>query len=480
MPDSKFMTFWNLYSAVLLLYTAIFIPYHTAFYDELSDAWNSFNLFIDFCFITDIFINFFAAREDMKKGLITSHKTIAFQYLTTWFFLDLTSSIPTEILEMTSGEEDANTNSVKLLRLARLPRLYRLLRILRLFKMLRLIKHNKSMKKVMDLIRLNSGVMRMITVTITVFFMVHIIACLWFLAAKFDNFNPHTWVVRKGYIDRQPLEQYLAAVYWAFSTLTTVGFGDINAETIPEKVIAIMWMIFGVGFYSFTIGNLSKIIASIDIQAAILSQKITILNKFAISSNLPPNLIYRIKRHLEYNNKHQNNLEEQEKLLNDLPASLRSEVVSHTHGEIIKKVFFFKDKDPDFLWAILPSLRPIKLMPFDTLYAQGDHADEIYFIKKGRVKLFLELNEASEVDEEDTEKVAIIAYVEGSYFGDSDIFARDQNKGRDTSAKAELECHLLVLKRKDLFSLMEDFQDIGKEMRIIAHERKANHDKMIE
>ena len=62
--------------------------------------------------------------------------------------------------------------------------------------------------------------------------------------------------------------------------------------------------------------------------------------------------------------------------MNDLPASLRSEVVSHTHGEIIKKINFFKDKDPDFLWAILPALRPIKLMPTDILYVRGNHSDE--------------------------------------------------------------------------------------------------------
>jgi hypothetical protein len=111
---------------------------------------------------------------------------------------------------------------------------------------------------------MNAGIMRMITVTISVFFMVHLIACLWFLQAKFDNFQPETWVVRKNYLEKDPLVQYLASVYWAFSTLTTVGFGDINAKTIPEKLIAIIWMIFGVGFYSFTIGNLSKIIASID------------------------------------------------------------------------------------------------------------------------------------------------------------------------------------------------------------------------
>jgi hypothetical protein len=78
--------------------------------------------------------------------------------------------------------------------------------------------------------------------------------------------------------------------------------------------------------------------------------------------------MFRIRRHLENNNKHKNTLEEQEKLLNDLPAALRSQVVKHTHGEIIQKINFFKEKDPDFLWAILPALRPIKLMPTDVLY----------------------------------------------------------------------------------------------------------------
>jgi len=78
--------------------------------------------------------------------------------------------------------------------------------------------------------------------------------------------------------------------------------------------------------------------------------------------------MFRIRRHLENNNKNQNNLQEQEKLLNDLPASLRSEVVKHTHGEIIQRINFFKEKDSDFLWAILPALRPLKLMPTDVLY----------------------------------------------------------------------------------------------------------------
>lgn len=58
------------------------------------------------------------------------------------------------------------------------------------------------------------------------------------------------------------------SVYWALQTLTTVGYGDIKAKSVYEKITALIWMIIGVGFYSFTIGNLASIFNSIDIKAA--------------------------------------------------------------------------------------------------------------------------------------------------------------------------------------------------------------------
>jgi hypothetical protein len=41
---------------------------------------------------------------------------------------------------------------------------------------------------------------------------------------------------------------------------------------------------------------------------------------------------------------------DQKQLLNELPASIRAEVVSHTHSEIIKNIKFFENKEPDFLF----------------------------------------------------------------------------------------------------------------------------------
>lgn len=94
-------------------------------------------------------------------------------------------------------------------------------------------------------------------------------------------------------------------------------------------------MIFGIGFYSFTIGNLSQIIASIDVRSEILGQKLNTLSEFSKRTNMPENLVFKIKQHLESNSKFSSTLDHQEKLLNELPASLRSEVITHTHGEII-------------------------------------------------------------------------------------------------------------------------------------------------
>lgn len=83
---------------------------------------------------------------------------------------------------------------------------------------------------------------------------------------------------------------------------------------------------------------------------------------------------------------------DQEELLNELPSSLRAEVIMHTHGEIIRRIKFFEDKNSNFLWKILPMLKPMRMFPEDVIYNQGDKSEEIFFILRGRVKIMLNLN----------------------------------------------------------------------------------------
>ena len=47
-------------------------------------------------------------------------------------------------------------------------------------------------------------------------------------------------------------------------TSTTVGYGDVTAVTNGERTFAIILMIFGVGFYSYTVGNFTSMFSNED------------------------------------------------------------------------------------------------------------------------------------------------------------------------------------------------------------------------
>lgn len=100
-------------------------------------------------------------------------------------------------------------------------------------------------------------------------------------------------------------------------------------------------MVFGVGFFSFTIGNLSSVLASMDTKSAILKQKLNTLSDFAKKVNMAQPLEFRIRKFLEDNNNDLVSLEDQDRLLLELPPSLKSEVVGHTHGHIVTCIRFF-------------------------------------------------------------------------------------------------------------------------------------------
>ena len=46
--------------------------------------------------------------------------------------------------------------------------------------------------------------------------------------------------------------------------MSTVGYGDITSYTEIEQTLAIVWMLYGVCFFSFVIGSLSSMLSSMD------------------------------------------------------------------------------------------------------------------------------------------------------------------------------------------------------------------------
>ena len=55
-------------------------------------------------------------------------------------------------------------------------------------------------------------------------------------------------------------ELYLTSFYFTITTIVTVGYGDITAVSMIEKIVSIFLMITGVVAFSFATGILASII----------------------------------------------------------------------------------------------------------------------------------------------------------------------------------------------------------------------------
>jgi hypothetical protein len=83
----------------MLIYTACFVPYRTAFLEKVQPEITQLENVIDSLYILDFLLAFVMAFEDRDKKLEVRLKQIAINYLRTWFLIDLICCIPFQHLE---------------------------------------------------------------------------------------------------------------------------------------------------------------------------------------------------------------------------------------------------------------------------------------------------------------------------------------------------------------------------------------------
>lgn len=308
--------------------------------------------------------------------------------------------------------------------------------------------------------------MRLIKSFFTIFLCLHLAACLWYFSSRIDGFSPDTWVVRYGFLDADIGTKYLISVYWAFTTLCTVGYGDISGFTNLEKVICISWMICGLYFFSFTIGSLSSMMSSIDTKENVLLSKLAVIDEFSAEANLQKELRNKLKHALRYSaEKRGFSWLDKLSIFNELPKPLRYEVAINMHHGAAKEISFFKDKDQTIIAAIVPLLQPMFLERNDYVYKKGEFADEIYFIVRGRISYVF--------GKEDT---VLKSMQRGSYFGDIEVV---KGISRKYAAKGVRSTELLIMHTQVVQEIIDEHPNVWEEIKDVALEREKLNEKAI-
>ncbi|OMJ95537.1 hypothetical protein SteCoe_1141 [Stentor coeruleus] len=454
-PDSLYMKIWYIWIFIFLIYTAIFMPIHFCIQTVNDPSWLIINTIIDLFFILDVLINFNTCYYEITGKLITGRKKISVNYMKTWFIVDLISSFPIQLFE-----DSVVTSSNHYLRLIRVNRIYRLFS---LFKLLRFMKTAYHTKKFLSLKIYSEVLVKFLNFFLAACVLIHILGCIWIMISTLDIRYTVNWYVKMNMQEKDIEDVYLYAIYYVFTTLTTIGYGDIVPVTIAEKIFAIMLMGFGISFYSLLIGNLNTIFASLDEKKIILASKVNYCQEFAKATSLSDALYFKIKNHIELNaDKLYYDVAHLE-FLKEIPFSLREKLSTHLYKTFVKNIYFFQNKSYAFLNATVPKLKRFCYKFNDIIYSKDEEPEEIFFINKGRANFKAENN------------LVFRTFTQGSYFGEIEVIENCPRKSTVISASIEFEA--LILAKSDCLIIFDCFPEIFSEIKRTAEICKEIHNQ---
>lgn len=120
-----------------------------------------------------------------------------------------------------------------------------------------------------------------------------------------------------------------------------MGYGDFVPKNATEILFTLVWMFVGVAFNSITIGALTNVLIDNFTKEENLHTKIRALEQFALDTKLYPELHRSIRKFLFNNYKELFLKVDYDHLLDELPSTIKEEILFHQYGQLISRFDFF-------------------------------------------------------------------------------------------------------------------------------------------
>ncbi|XP_039225785.1 potassium voltage-gated channel subfamily H member 2 isoform X1 [Crotalus tigris] len=445
---SPFKAVWDWLILLLVIYTAIFTPYSAAFLLNNQDGrdhracgyscspLNVVDLIVDIMFIIDILINFRTTYVNSNEEVVSHPAKIAIHYFQGWFLIDMVAAIPFDLLIFGSGSEETTT-LIGLLKTARLLRLVRVAR--------KLDRYSEYGAAVLFLLMCTFALIA------------HWLACIWYAIGNMEG-KTIGWLHSLGGQIGKPFnastshlgpsikDKYITALYFTFSSLTSVGFGNVSPNTNPEKIFSICVMLIGSLMYASIFGNVSAIIQRLYSGTARYHTQMLRVREFIRFHQIPNPLRQRLEEYFQHAWSYTNGID-MNAVLKGFPECLQADICLHLNRTLLQNCRPFRGASKGCLRALAMKFKTTHAPPGDTLVHAGDVLTALYFISRGSIEIL-------------RGDVVVAILGKNDIFGEPlNLYARPGKSNADV--RALTYCDLHKIHREDLLEVLDMYPEFS-------------------
>ncbi|MBC7538847.1 MAG: cyclic nucleotide-binding domain-containing protein [Bacteriovorax sp.] len=401
-------------------FTAIEAPFSFVFKTKIQPWQLVVDAVISLLFVADLIYHLREAKKNKDKHDVGSPQK-------KWFFplmltVDILACIPFDLLSNYLGHQD--------LFIA-----FRLMRMIRIIKVFYLIEN----------ITIVPSLFKMQSIVVGFLMVVNWIACGWIFI------YPMT-------ADTDVTSYYIRSFYWALTTLSTIGYGDIVPHDNIGRIFTCFIMIIGVGMYGIVIGNISRMLASADRHKEQSREKISDLLMFMKHYKIPDGLQTAAINHYShlFSKRLSNN---DEKIISDLPHAIQQEMQIYMKIKLISNIPIFVGCPHECLKDVSTHLEQIYSSPGDLIIKIGDIGEEMFLIAHGVVDVILESGER------------VASLHDGQIFGEIALLSETT---RTANIQSQAYCDLYKLTKKSFNDIVKRYPVLLKNIESTTQRRSSD------
>ncbi|KAE8698654.1 Potassium channel AKT2 [Hibiscus syriacus] len=442
---------WETFMVVLVFYSAWVYPFEIAFFASTPpSALYVCDNIVDSFFAVDIVLTFFAAYIDSTTHLLVrDRKKIAKRYLSTWFIMDMASTIPFD-----SIGHLFNAKSI-----LGIP--YSCLSLLRFWRLRRVHEFFTRLEK--D-IRVSYFWIRSARLIVVTLFHVHCAACIYYIMADRNRHREKTWIgsLNPDFRETSVWFRYICSLYWSITTMSTVGYGDLHAVNTEEMGFITCYMLFNLGLTAYIIGNMTNLVVEGTRRTMEFRNRIESASNFVSRNRLPSRLKDQIMAYMCL--RFQAESLNQQELVEQFPKSIYTSICEHLFLPIVENVYLFNGVSRETLLHLVANIKAEYVPPREDVIMQDEEPEDVYVIVSGEVEVI-----ECEMEKED---VVIGTARYGDMFGETAALC---SRPHSHTLRTKTFFQLLKLKTADLIQAME----AKHKDNVTIHENFLRHNKRL-